>query len=575
MFKLSLKSFALITLYLSSSVSARNVQAPNIALPSTAAGTKQQVQAAFESAYTAYLAHARGQDDLQPESETFGNPRNGWGATVFDALDTMLVMGLDSYYEDAINFVSTVDFSQSKVQNETVSVFETTIRYLGGMLSAYELNGRKDAILLQQAKTLGDKLVHAWTAGHAIPYGQIDFATNTPVNQVSNIAEAGTLTLEFTLLSQLTGDPTYANLAQGAVKAIIQNPAPYPGLPPQGIDPNNGESVGSYLTWGGGSDSYFEYLIKLPRMFNDVDSIYAKTWLTAVETSIAELLELSTVGPFYYIADYDGLKIRHVGSHLACFLAGNWILGGRLLDNEAIVDLALELNEGCWNTYERTSTKIGPEAFAFVSADGDYTGAPTDPSPEDEAFYNENGFYILNGGSDYFLRPEVLESNFYAYRATGNQTYLDRAKQALSAFNKVLSINGAYAGINDVNSLDGEGGGFIDDTPSYFFAETLKYLYLTFDDPNRISLDNYVFNTECHPYPVGPSTLSKRDEPEADGIRSSPTQTTETEELHRRAFVVHSGPVPQISPDPKLPKQLADIFSIWALPFNLLNLIGL
>lgn len=87
------------------------------------------------------------------------------------------------------------------------------------------------------------------------------------------------------------------------------------------------------------------------------------------------------------------------------------------------------------------------------------------------------------------LRPEVLESNFYAYRATGDTKYLDRAKQTLGVFNKVLSVKGGgYAGINDVNSADG-GGGFVDDVQSFFFAETMKYLYLTFDDPERISLD--------------------------------------------------------------------------------------
>jgi mannosyl-oligosaccharide alpha-1,2-mannosidase len=89
------------------------------------------------------------------------------------------------------------------------------------------------------------------------------------------------------------------------------------------------------------------------------------------------------------------------------------------------------------------------------------------------------------------LRPEVLESNFYAFRATGDTKFLDRAKSALDAFNKVLKVNNAYAGINDVNNANG--GGFIVDTESFFFAEVLKYLYLTFDDPNHISLDHCEF----------------------------------------------------------------------------------
>ena len=121
----------------------------------------------------------------------------------------------------------------------------------------------------------------------------------------------------------------------------------------------------------------------------------------------------------------------------------------------------------------------------FISSDGNFTGGSA-PRNASIAFYNQHGFYIT--ASDYILRPEVLESNFYAFRATGDPKYLTRARSALDSFNRVLVVNGGYAGINDVNT--GNGGGFIDDTESFFFAEVLKYLYLTFDDPNHISLDH-------------------------------------------------------------------------------------
>ena len=99
-------------------------------------------------------------------------------------------------------------------------------------------------------------------------------------------------------------------------------------------------------TWGGGSDSYFEYLIKYARLSNTPDNVFTDSWLTAVDTSIKTLMKVSrmcqhnmlrwllthektsTVGNHVYLADYDDQKqIRHVGSHLECFLAGNWLLG--------------------------------------------------------------------------------------------------------------------------------------------------------------------------------------------------------------------------------------------------------
>ena len=145
-------------------------------------------------------------------------------------------------------------------------------------------------------------------------------------------------------------------------------------------------------------------------------------------------------------------------------------------------------------------TGIGPEVFAFKSDDGDFTGSDA-PNPDQEAFYEQNGFYIL--AEDYILRPEVLESNFYAWRATGDTKYLDRAAAAIDSFNKFLPSTVGFGGIWDVNNVNSDK---IDDTESFWFAEVLKYLYvysntfidaptshigryLTFDDPEHISLD--------------------------------------------------------------------------------------
>ena len=132
-------------------------------------------------------------------------------------------------------------------------------------------------------------------------------------------------------------------------------------------------------------------------------------------------------------------------------------------------------------------TGIGPEAFAYFSSDGNYTGST--PSTAQCAFYNQHGFFITT--SYYYMRPEVLESNFYAYRLTGDVKYFNRAAaavQSIETFLKTPTV--AYAPINDVDATDSD---FIDDMESFWFAEVLKYLYLTFDEPNRFSLDKCTF----------------------------------------------------------------------------------
>lgn len=115
--------------------------------------------------------------------------------------------------------------------------------------------------------------------------------------------------MEFGTLTKHTGNDTYRQLAEASVKAVINAPAPLPGLAAQGIDPSTGAPVGGYVvsvlvyvsifndanydkTWGGGSDSYFEYLIKYPRLTNTNDTAFVDTWKLAVDTSIKTLIKV-------------------------------------------------------------------------------------------------------------------------------------------------------------------------------------------------------------------------------------------------------------------------------------------
>ena len=122
------------------------------------------------------------------------------------------------------------------------------------------------------------------------------------------------LTLEWATLSKYTGNITYKNLAENSVRHIATAGAPLPGLPAQGLDPSTGNPVGGYVvsfcdfywlypllilfftlffkTWGGGSDSYFEYLIKYARLNNTDDPVFADTWRTAVDSSMKTLLKV-------------------------------------------------------------------------------------------------------------------------------------------------------------------------------------------------------------------------------------------------------------------------------------------
>ncbi|KAJ7737097.1 seven-hairpin glycosidase [Mycena metata] len=424
------------------------VQSPSLALPQTVSAHWAAVRKMFESSYKAYGKFAWGHDDLLPLSESYSDDRNSWGASICDAMTTMV---------SAHAFCMCTQCSPLGAQIDTLSVFETTIRYLGSLLSAYELSDKKYPELLDKARELLTNCEN-----NDIPYGFLDFSTNTPVVQISNIAEAGTLTLEWATLSKYTGNDTYRALAENSAKHIASLPAPFPSLAIQGIDPQNGSFVGGQVA--------------------------------AVDSTIRHLLRYSTS------RNNNTMNVTyHTSSHLACFHGGKWILGGKLFKNETIVNCGLALVDACINTYLSTVTDIGPETFAYISSGGNLP----ELTPQDLAFYNQHGFYITD--ANYDMRPEMLESNFYAWRATGDTKYLENAARVLHSFNRYLNTTGgAFAGIVDVNDVASETIDYV--LPcSFWFSEVLKYLYLTFDDPEHISLDEYVFNTEAHPFKAPPA----------------------------------------------------------------------
>ena len=96
---------------------------------------------------------------------------------------------------------------------------------------------------------------------------------------------------------------------------------------------------------------------------------------------------------------------------------------------------------------------------------------------------------------------ETIESYFYAYRLTGDTVYQDRAWNAFEHISEVTRSSYGHSAIRNVMRPDG--GSKRNEQESFWLAETLKYLYLIFDDVERLSLDEWVFNTEAHPLKRG------------------------------------------------------------------------
>jgi len=336
--------------------------------------------------------------------------------------------------------------------------------------------------VLKQAVRLADNLKVAFDTPSGVPDNGLYF--NPPRksgSQTNGVATIGTLVLEWTRLSDLTGNSEYGKLAQRA-EAHLLDPKPralgepFPGLLGSEVNISTGLFVDGRGGWGGGTDSFYEYLIKMylydPVRFAE----YKQRWILAADSSIRHLVSQPTGRPdLTYLAMWDSQTLEFVSEHLACFNGGNFILGGLTLDIPEYINFGIELVNSCHNTYISTATNIGPEVFRWQDSRLPLNATNNPPPPQNQsAFYSASGFWI--DSSYYVLRPEVIESYYYAYRATGDTKYQEWAWDAYLAVNSTCAVGSGYSSINNVNAP--LGGGFTDFQESFWFAEVLKYSYL-------------------------------------------------------------------------------------------------
>ena len=259
------------------------------------------VKDAFTFAWNGYFTTCKGQDQLEPVTDTCSNPRNNWGASAVDALSTALVMESQPIVTDILDYIATIDYTTTVTE---VSLFETTIRYLGGMLSGYDLlkgplsdlatNASTVDTLLIQSKSLADSLSFAFDTSTGIPSNNLNFTNRSTDGSTTNgLATIGTLCLEWQRLSDLTGDPSYGDLTQKA-ESYLLNPLPvanepFPGLVGSTVNISNGVFLDATGGWNGGDDSFYEYLIKMYVYDSSRYSNYSDRWIMAADSTIKYL----------------------------------------------------------------------------------------------------------------------------------------------------------------------------------------------------------------------------------------------------------------------------------------------
>ncbi|TGO44820.1 hypothetical protein BCON_0458g00020 [Botryotinia convoluta] len=441
----------------------------------------EAVKSNFTHAWNGYTSHAWLKDEVMPLSGGSMDPFGGWAASLVDTLDILWIMDMHSEFKVAVEAIQAIDFSTCAL--EQINVFETTIRYLGGFLSAYELSDGKYPVLLQKATEMGEMLYKSFDTPNTLPILRWYYhvAATGAVQEAEDNVIPDTMMLCSASWIYLTTSNLYLNY-QGMWPVVVN-----------AKDKNFVEYGG--FTIGGMADSLYEYLLKQHLLLGGATQQYRRMYefaLIAMKRNIF-FRPMTKNGEDVRLPgnlDSDGktlvteLKTDGEAQHLGCFAGGMVTIGAKIFENEQDLELARQLTDGfpCAND----SYCPWDEQKWLEGIDKDTEG--------NETVHEKIQQHRLVAG---VTKPEAIESVFILYRITGDPKLRE---QAWTMFNNIIKhkiTDIALAALDDCTVS--ENPPKADRMESFWMAERLKYFYLIFADPDLISLDEYVLYTEAHP----------------------------------------------------------------------------
>uniref|UniRef100_W5M0X2 alpha-1,2-Mannosidase n=1 Tax=Lepisosteus oculatus TaxID=7918 RepID=W5M0X2_LEPOC len=452
---------------------------------------REQVVEMFDHAYGSYMKHAYPADELMPLScrgRVRGmEPNRGdiddalgkFSLTLIDTLDTLVVLNKLEEFEEGVRRA----IRDVRLDNDVVvSVFETNIRVLGGLLGAHVmadmLRQRGQRMLwyrdelLHMAKELGNRLLPAFNTTSGLPYPRVNlrYGVLNPLSRTGTESDtctacAGTMILEFAALSRLLGDSVYEEHARRALDVLWQKRQRGSDLVGTVINIHNGDWV--------------------RRARNQAAAIWAGQWVRRVSALLLGLpwrfSEFSPPQHYAAIMKYISqpplllsvhmhnptISVRSWMDSLLAFFPGLQVLRGDLKP-------AIETHEMLYQVTKEH--KFLPEAF----------------TTEFRVHWGQHP-----------LRPEFAESTYFLYKATGDPYYLRVGKSVVEKLNAHARVPCGFAAVQDVRT-----GAHEDRMDSFFLAEMFKYLYLLFSEKSELpfDIDDYVFTTEAHLLPISLST---------------------------------------------------------------------
>jgi len=405
-------------------------------------------------AWDRYREHGWGKDEIKPVSGTvssFPLKNHHLGLSLIEALDTLWVMGLDSRFRDGVDWVKA---NASFDVDGEVSVFETSIRLVGGLLSAHHACG--DPMLLAKARDLADRLLPAFETPTGFPFRFVNLKTGAIRDPETNPAEIGSFLPEWGTLSRLTGNRRYAAVAKRAMVALFSKRSKLDLLAVK-IDARTGEWLDRRATVGSYTDSYYEYLWDSWQLLGDRECRHMYEVCTAAILRHQQDWRHGRL----WIADVDfetGKIVSTDQDELSSFYGGLLGQGGAMKQGAALTE--------SWAAVQQRFGVL-PEGYDYAS------GRPT---------------AVTNA-----LRPELADAAF-------NLWLLDRKPRwreiGRTHFLAMKRWNKAPYGYTDLADVTANPKRQADHCPGYWWSEQMKYYYLLFSNTPRFDYRRNYLTTE-------------------------------------------------------------------------------
>ncbi|XP_036824566.1 ER degradation-enhancing alpha-mannosidase-like protein 3 isoform X2 [Oncorhynchus mykiss] len=510
---------------------------------------RNQVVEMFDHAYSNYMDHAYPADELMPltcrgrvrgQEPSRGDVDDALGKfslTLIDTLDTLVLLNKTTEFEEAVRRV----LRDVRLDNDiVVSVFETNIRVLGGLLgghsmavmlkdTGYHMQWYQDE-LLHMAKDVGLRLLPAFNTSSGLPYPRVNLKhglrspeSRTGTETDTCTACAGTIILEFAALSRFTGDPVFEVHARRALDFLWEKRQRNSNLVGTTINIHSGEWVRRDSGVGAGIDSYYEYLLKAYILLGD------DLFLQRFNIHYASIMKYISQPPLLLDVHIHKplLPARTWMDSLLAFFPGLQVLKGDIRP-------AIETHEMLYQVTKKHN--FLPEAFT------------TD-------------FRVH--WAQHPLRPEFAESTYFLYKATKDPYYLEVGRTVLDNLNRFARVPCGFAAMKDVRT-----GSHEDRMDSFFLAEMFKYLFLLFAEEEDLTfnVEDYIFTTEAHLLPLSLSTAPHAPSP-ANATVQAPSlphlsayvkSLWSEEELDDSNFDWTCPNTRLLFPDPAFPRNLRD-----------------